>query len=316
MLHPLTVPTAATAQRPRWAELPVEVRERIEAVVGSPVRTAVSQGSGYTPGFASRLRLADGRGVFVKAASSDRGWLVEAYRTEAQRLELLPLAVPAPRLQHLVEIATRHGSWLVLIFDDVGGRPPRRPWLAAEADLVLAAVRDLSVALTPAPAGHRWERFVQEFFTRTNVYFDRIAELGSLPDIGDQTRSLALAGLELEGVTLVHSDLRDDNILIDMSGRVWVCDWNFPTRGPIWADTLTVAIAMHGDGLNGDDLLARSGLVSPADEEMIDGVLALLLGYFYFSSSEAAPDGSPFLRAHQAWYARVAEDWLRQRRGW
>ncbi|HET9874067.1 MAG TPA: phosphotransferase [Propionibacteriaceae bacterium] len=193
---------------------------------------------------------------------------------------------------------------------------PRRPWLAAEADLVLGAVRDLSVALTPPPAGHRWERFVQEFFASTDFYFDRIAELGLLPDIGDQTRRLAVAGLELEGATLVHSDLRDDNILIDMSGKVWVCDWNFPTRGPIWADTLTVAIGMHGDGLDGDDLLARSGLVGPADDEMIDGVLALLLGYFYFSSSQAAADASPFLRDHQAWYARVAEDWLRQRRGW
>jgi hypothetical protein len=110
----------------------------------------------------------------------------------------------------------------VLIFDDVDGLPPRRPWQPAEADLVLDAVRDLSVALTPAPAGHRWERFVQEFFTNTNVYFDRIAERGLLPDIGNETRRLALAGLELEGSTLVHSDLRDDNILIDLSGEVWV----------------------------------------------------------------------------------------------
>jgi hypothetical protein len=79
MLHPLTVPAAATAQRPSWTELRVEVRERIEAVVGSPVRAAASQGSGYTSGFASRRRLADGRAVFVKAASSHRAWLAEAY---------------------------------------------------------------------------------------------------------------------------------------------------------------------------------------------------------------------------------------------
>jgi hypothetical protein len=94
------------------------------------------------------------------------------------------------------------------------------------------------------------------------------------------------------------------------------CDWNFPTRGPIWADTLTLVLGMHGDGFHGDDLLVRSGLVSPADDEMIDGVLALLVGYFSFSTTQPAPDASPFLKAHQAWYARVAEDWLRQRRGW
>ena len=55
----------------------------------------------------------------------------------------------------------------------------------------------------------------------------------------------------VRGDTLVHSDLRDDNVILADTGEVWVCDWNWPTRGPIWVDTLTVAISMVGDGLDG-----------------------------------------------------------------
>ena len=41
----------------------------VEERLGSPVVHAESQGSGFTPGFASRLTAADGARLFVKAAS-------------------------------------------------------------------------------------------------------------------------------------------------------------------------------------------------------------------------------------------------------
>ena len=46
-----------------------DVRALVEQKLGSPVREAVSQGAGFTPGFASCLTGEDGRRVFVKAAS-------------------------------------------------------------------------------------------------------------------------------------------------------------------------------------------------------------------------------------------------------
>ena len=101
MSLPLTVPVAGTAVRPQWPDLPAAVRRRIEEALGGSVVTAVSQGSGFTPGFASRLRLADGRRVFVKAASGAVGWMIDSYRTEAAKLALVPAVVPAPRLQQV-----------------------------------------------------------------------------------------------------------------------------------------------------------------------------------------------------------------------
>jgi hypothetical protein len=58
-----------------------------------------------------------------------------------------------------------------------------------------------------------------------------------------------------------------------------------------------------------------AGLVAHADADLVDGVLALLLGYCLTAGTEA-PDASPFLRAHRIWYARVIDGWLRHRRRW
>ena len=56
--------------------------------------------------------------------------------------------------------------------------------------------------------------------------------------------------------------------------------------------------------------------MAKSDADLVDGVLALLLGYCLTVGTEAPPDASPFLRMHRIWYARVIEGWLRHRRGW
>lgn len=315
MFQPLSIPVGATAQRPEWHELPAPVRAAVVEVLGSVVVRAESQRSGFTPGFASRLWLADGRSVFIKAANSS--WLVESYALEATNLELLPAAVPAPRIRRRLDLADGDTRWLVLIFDDVAGHPPARPWTPEQADRVLAAVQEMSVALTPAPPGHEWKGFVADTFPDPPGLFDQLTTRGLLPDLAGPLRELGLRAAEaVRGDTLVHSDLRDDNVILADTGEVWVCDWNWPTIGPIWVDTVTLAISMVGDGLDGDRILRGSGLVADVDPDLVDGLLALLLGFFLTAGADAPPEASPSLRAHRAWYARVIEGWLRQRRGW
>ena len=143
-----------------------------------------------------------------------------------------------------------------MIFDDVPGHPPSRPWTWEEASPVLAAVRELSAALTPAPPGRPWKGFIEDIFPDPPGLFGQIASRGLLPDIAGRLRDLGMSAADsVRGDTLVHSDLRDDNVILADTDEVWVCDWNWPTRGPIWADTLTVAISMVGDGLDGDRIL-------------------------------------------------------------
>jgi hypothetical protein len=90
------------------------VRSSVVEVFGSVVVQARSQRSGFTPGFASRLWLADGRTAFVKAANSRRSWLVESYALEAANLELLPAQVSAPRVRRRRDLTDGDTGWLVL----------------------------------------------------------------------------------------------------------------------------------------------------------------------------------------------------------
>ena len=136
--------------------------------LGSTVVAAVSQCSGFTPGFASRLRLTDGRRVFVKAVSDEQDWLLTCYREEAAKLAVLPATVPAPRIQLVIDELIDGRQWLFLVFDDIDGRPPERPWRLAEARAGLAAATRISHALTPAPPGVAWGELADELLTEAH----------------------------------------------------------------------------------------------------------------------------------------------------
>ena len=292
------------------------VRARLEYGLGARVVEARSQGSGFTPGFASRLWLADGRRVFVKAADGRRKWLIESYREEAAKLGLLPAMVPAPRLQQVIDEPLGDEDWVLLVFDDVEGRPPGRPWSPAEARTALRTAVGLAEALTPPPTGWAWGTLADVLYDGPPDW-DRLRDRPGWRDHVDDLVTLAERRTELlVGNTLTHADLRDDNLIVAADGTVWVCDWNWPSVGPRWADAVSVAISMYGDGLDAEALLAETGLVDERDRQAVDCLLAALIGYCLLWSATPFSPTSPYLRAHQAWYAEAAGAWLRQRRGW
>ena len=85
------VPTGRTARRLEWQFLPTHVRTLIAERCGSPVVSAVSQGGGFTPGFASVLTCEDGTKHFVKAASvKAQRIFAESYREESRKLGSAP----------------------------------------------------------------------------------------------------------------------------------------------------------------------------------------------------------------------------------
>ena len=120
----------------------------------------------------------------------------------------------------------------------------------------------------------------------------------------------------MAGDSVVHTDVRDDNILIRPDGTALVCDWNWPVRGAAWLDTLLLLIGPRGDGLDIDRVLAEHPLTRDVDPEHIDAVLALVAGYFLRSAGEPQPPTSPYLRDAQAWQGEVCWQWLCERRGW
>lgn len=313
----LRVPPGATACRPTWDELPEEVRRLVGQRCGAEVVDATSIGSGFTPGFASRLLLADGQRVFVKAADEQtRAQFAASYRAEAAKLAVLPPGVPAPRLLWSHDAA----GWVVLAIEDVTGTQPSRPWTEAHLDAVLDALEASAHRLTPPPAGVAWPSFADDFGDLAG-YWPVCVDKGRVPawllPYAHRCSELAAASVALlAGDTACHTDVREDNILIGADGRVWLCDWNWMVRAHPALDSLAVLLCAHGDGHDSDALLDRRAVTRGLPDGLVDGFLALLLGYFLHQAGEPTPDTSPWLRLHQGWYAQAAGRWLGRRQSW
>lgn len=306
------VPHGRTARRLEWRFLPPHVRALVERECGSPVVRADSQGSGFTPGFASVLTCEDGSRHFVKAASAKAQRLFAAsYRREAVVRAALPEGVPAPAL-----LWSHDGDWVVLGLEHVDARPPRRPWRNVELDATLDALEACAALLTPAPEGLDVDTAAEELASWPGRWESVRRHEPGRPHL-DEAAGLAAAYADaVAGDTLCHTDVRDDNVLIGADGAAQLCDWNWPVVGAAWLDTVFLLMGAHGDGVDVEEVLASRPLTRDVPAEHVDSLLALAAGYFLSSAQEPVPPTSPHLRAHQRWYGEACWSWLGLRRGW
>ena len=115
---------------------------------------------------------------------------------------------------------------------------------------------------------------------------------------------------------MVHTDVRDDNVLLTDDGRALFCDWNWPVVGPSWMDSLVMLIGPRGDGLDVEGVISQRPLLSGVPAQDLDRLLALVCGYFLKSADDPVPPTSPHVREAQRWQGEVVWDWLCERRGW
>jgi hypothetical protein len=308
---PLTFPSGRTARRLEWPHLPPDVRALIEERCGSPVVSAESQGGGFTPGFASVLVCEDGTSHFVKAASSTAQRMFAAsYREEARKLSALPESAPAPRL-----LWSEDGEWVVLGLEYVESSVPDRPWQPRQLDRVLDTLELVADRLTPAPDDLELDTFADEL-AEWPTYWDHVRDTRDLAH-ADEAAALAASFVEVVGGdTLVHTDVRDDNVLLTPDGRALLCDWNWPVIGADWLDSLIALIGPRGDGLDVERVISERRLLRDVPAEHVDRVLAVVCGYFLKSADDPVPATSPHIRRAQAWQGAVVWDWLCERRGW
>jgi hypothetical protein len=304
-------PAGKTARRVEWDMLPPPMRDRIETRLGSKVVSAATATGGFTPGFAAVLTCADGSRHFVKAASNvAQKVFADSYRAEIRKLGALPAGVPAARLLWSLD-----EDWVALELEYVDGRLPSRPWKPADLEACLDTLETVATVLTPPPAGLELDTFAEEFGPFLTGWDYVRSALPDLPHLAEAAALAARFG-ELGGTTLVHTDIRDDNLLITDTGLVWICDWNWPVVGAGWIDTVCLLIQAYGDGHDADAILATRPLTRKVDGELIDVLLALLAGFFFRQRDEPGPNSSPYLRMHQNWYAEATWAWLAERRGW
>ena len=316
-------PPPAEGVRLRWDDLPDGVRRAVAARLGAPVVAAASQRGGFSPGVAARLRTAAGGRVFVKAVGPRPNPTSRAlHRREAQITAALPPGVPAPRLLWSFE---REG-WVVLGFEDVDGRHPAQPWRGDELDRVLATLAALTAALTPSPVGADVAGRVAESDLVAAGHWRRLRDdedgVRHRLDPWSRRHLEALADLDaaapeaVAGETLLHLDLRADNLLLTPD-RVLVVDWPHARTGAPWLDALFLApsVAMQG-GPAPQDLFARVPAAAAAPPADVSAALAAVAGFFTRLALLPAPPGLPTLRAFQDAQGVVAREWLARRTGW
>lgn len=310
---------AAEGVRLPYADLPAAVREWVSTVLGDRVVEAVTQPGGFSPGVAARLRTAGGRRAFVKAVSGEVNPQTPGmHRREARISAALPVGAPAPRLLASYD----DGRWVALLLEDVPGRHPHLPWRPDELARVVAGVDDLLDALTPCPLSPVED--VADGWREEFAHWRRAAAAGPpagldgwaaghldrLAALEDGCRSAAA------GDTLLHFDLRADNLLVT-DDRVWVVDWPWASRGAAVLDLVAFApsVRMQG-GPAPADLLEMSRHGRAADPAAVAPLVAAVSGYLVCQALAPPPPGLPTVRAFQAAQGEVALAWLRELTGW
>jgi aminoglycoside phosphotransferase (APT) family kinase protein len=214
------------------------------------------------------------------------------------------------------------GGWVALAFEAIAGRVPRHPWERAELDSVLLALEDVHAALTPSPSTHLEP--ARQFFRRLFGGWSQLATATDTPGLDPWCRTHLdeLVALEarwpeaIDGPTLLHGDIRSDNIILGPGGPVFV-DWPHAAVGNPVFDLVAWApsVALEG-GPDPEELLAGHGPSRSAAPEVVSALLAAVSGFFVSHSFRPSPPGLPTLRAFQASQGEVALAWLRRHRGW
>lgn len=318
-------PPAASGVRQQWAEMPHKMQALVEEQLGARVIEAQSQGGGFSPGVAARLTTADDRTVFLKAIGTDiNPTSIAFHRREVQINAQLPEHVLAPRLLWSYDDAD-DTEWVALLFENVEGYNPPTPWRGAELERVLQAMTQLSETLTPCPiaAGRiasSGEYFAKRIHGWQRLKADDAFQLSAL-DAWSQRHLDTLCAIEQDaaaavaGQTLVHFDIRADNIVISEEA-VWFVDWPHACIGAAWLDVVLFApsVAMQG-GPSPEALIQQHPLCQQADPDTLTAAIASLAGMYTLRSLQPPPPGLPTLREFQTAQAVITRQWLAQRTG-
>jgi len=304
----------AAGVRITWSDLPHQVRLAVEDLLGDRVVETWPQTGGFSPGTADRVVTSSGRRAFVKAVSSAQNADTPGlHRREAAIAAYMPATPHTPRLLGSFD----DGDWVALVMEDVEGRHPRTPWDRAELDEVLQSLKSLGATLTPTPVRNlplAADDLADDFAGWQRIIADSPAVL----DPWCATRLNALAesaaqGLEaLTGESMLHTDLRADNLLIRPDGTVAFIDWPWACIGPSWLDVMFVLMNVNLFGGHNMETLAREHLPE-VPERSVTGVLAGLAGYFIDIARQPPPPGLPTVRAFQERQGKAALQWLRER---
>ncbi|MGC2289330.1 MAG: phosphotransferase [Thermoplasmata archaeon] len=235
------------------------MREVIESHLHGSIERIEVQGGGFSPAFAGILTTDSGDEVFVKTGGPELNPGVPTYyRREWAIASALPAVLPTPRALWFED----DGRRVALAFEAIHGGNPRLPWRRDDLNRVLRALETMTRQLTPSPIwarslGEKNAEILRGFRT---LYAEEGVADGRYPTLDPWvTRHLnQLAKLESQweestgGTTLLHCDVRADNIVV-RKGQVFFVDWAGGCIGPPWIELLLFlpSVSMQGGQSHG-----------------------------------------------------------------
>jgi hypothetical protein len=132
----------------------------------------------------------------------------------------------------------------------------------------------------------------------------RFATSTSSATLGDR------AAAPLTGDSLVHADMRADNLVLRADGTtITIVDWPWASLGATWFDRLMLLVNVRcDDGQLSTDI--------DADPDDITAVLAGVAGYIVDAARQPPPPGLPTVRAFQAAQGQLVNRRRRPHQAW
>lgn len=331
----------ATARREPWSAVPAAVVHALETACGSPIVSAGTPvQSGFGGQYAGPVRLGDGRYVFVKAASrTTLAFQAECLARETQLLATFPSTVPCTQTIAHSSVA----GWEAVALAVVDGTHPGLPWTARTLDLTYDACAAIasssrsqdgvlpawleSLDLDQFGATITGDRRTDTAIDSLSVGDFRLPEAHKgdvdlarwLTSYGEELAGLARTAADLEGTSLVHNDLRPDNILIVGSAHdahAVFLDWNWVCLGPAWIDFVGLLPMAHRQGLDTAEYLSRP-LLRDAEPDALDAFVAFVACYMLGALDSPLPPGvTEHMHSHRALFAHDFVAYLAHRRDW
>lgn len=330
-------PPSAREGKPPWRDVPPAVAAALERTLGAAITRAEIAWGGYSPSASFHLSLADGRQVFVKGThpgQTSEGRL--ALLREIESYQALPvLKGLAPDYLGTLEAE----DWSFLILEGVVGAQTALPWTPAKLDRLARSL--VGFYEHARPATENWKRHqdhrplggdltdpdtgwlaiarapeAQRDFL--SLFADPAAARLWLARNLPRLAELQSAAGELSepdpnrAISLIHLDLRSDNLLFRPDGSPVLLDWSFATKGPVVLDIVFLAPSVEGEGGPPADetvALFERAMGSKFLQRDQQIALAFAAGYFADKAHLPPPPGLPRLRWVQRLQLAVCLGW-------
>ena len=114
------------------------------------------------------------------------------------------------------------------------------------------------------------------------------------------------------GETLLHFDLRHDNVKIDEHGQICVLDWGRACIGPDWVDVVCLLLESDAGSTDLESLFLQSARALDADPRAVDAFLTVLASYWRHAAT-LTHEVPAELKRRREFSGQSTLQWLQQR---